>query len=395
MKLYTGPLFKKILRVRSLILFAGLLILVCCRSCYHTGPENPGISGNSGGRSQYASGFWMNEIPGCKILHVINPWQGSRTVHLQYILTGKPSLIPDSLQHLPVITVPVKRVICMSTTHVAMIDALGESSTIVGISGSDYISNPELRNRLARGEVRDVGANQTLNYELVLSLQPDLVMAYGVTAEVSGMVNRLGGLGIPVILNGDYLENEPLGKTEWIRLVASFFTKVSEADSIFGSVVKSYLHYKDLVGDIEQKPAVMTGLPWKDTWYIPGGKTFAAAYIRDAGGAYIWNDLDNREAVPIDLEAIYARAARADIWINCGAAGTIGEIAETDIRLTRFKPVSLHRVYNNNARINPVGGNDFWESGVMAPHLILADLISIFHPEVLPSHELVYYTRLY
>jgi len=228
----------------------------------------------------------------------------------------------------------------------------------------------------------------------LLSLRPDIVIAYGITAEISGMVNRLEGLNIPVILNGDYLEDQPLGKTEWIRFLATFFGGETKADSIFRSVVSSYEKYRDLISDISEKPSVMTGLPWKDSWYIPGGESFAAAYIRDAGGTYLWEDLDSREAVPLDLEAIYARAASADLWINCGAAGTLAEISEADSRLNRFQPFHTGRVYNNNARINAAGGNDFWESGVMAPHLILADMISIFHPEVLPSHELVYYQRL-
>ena len=379
---------------KNQLFFACLLIMASITACHNPAGQNPGTARMDEWKPQYARGFMIEKVPGYKILHVINPWQGSRRVHFQYILTEDKSRIPDSLKQHPVIKIPVKRVICMSTTHVAMIDALGESDAIVGISGSNYISNPVLRSRLEAGEVKDVGADQTLNYELILSLHPDLIIAYGITAEVNGMVDRLEGLGIPVILNGDYLEDQPLGKTEWIRFVASFFERDSEADSIFMSVASAYEQYKKLIRDNDQKPSVMTGLPWKDTWYIPGGKSFAAAYIRDAGGDYLWEDLDSREAVPLDLEAIFARAASADLWINCGAARSLAEIGETDKRLSRFEPVSTGRVFNNNARISPAGGNDFWESGVMAPHLILADLISIFHPEVFPDHELVYYTWL-
>jgi len=386
---------KQVLLYRKNRLFiAFLLIMASSPACHDPGGQHAGNSRMDEGKPQYARGFWIEKVPGYKIMHVINPWQGSRRVHFQYILTEDISRIPDSLNQLPVIQIPVKRVICMSTTHVAMIDALGESDAIVGISGSDYISNPVLSSRLEAGEVKDVGADQTLNYELILSLHPDLIIAYGITAEVNGMVDRLEGLGIPVILNGDYLEVQPLGKTEWIRFLASFFERDIEADSTFRSVASAYEQYKKLIRDNDQKPSVMTGLPWKDNWYIPGGKSFAAAYIRDAGGNYLWEDLDSREAVPIDLEAIFARAASADLWINCGAARSLAEITETDKRLSRFEPVGTGRVFNNNARISPAGGNDFWESGVMAPHLILADLISIFHPEVLPDHELVYYTML-
>jgi iron complex transport system substrate-binding protein len=325
---------------------------------------------------------------------VVNPWQGSRTVHLPYILADNPAGLPDSLQDQLIISIPVKRMICMSTTHVAMVDALGQAEAIVGISGSNYISSPRLRSGLETGAVQDVGADHALNYERILSLQPDVVMAYGIGPEVSSLVKRLDDLGIPVVLNGDYLEDEPLGKTEWIRFMAAFFGKDREADSLFRSIVTAYEGYRDLVRDPIHKPAIMTGLPWKDTWYIPGSRSFAAAYIRDAGGTYLWDDLDSREAVPLDLEAIFARAAGADFWINCGAAGSLDEIRTVDPRLGRLRPVNTGRVFNNNARLNPAGGNDYWESGVMAPDLILADLIRIFHPEVLPGRELMYYTCL-
>ena len=266
------------------LLYACLLIMAVSTACHQPEGKAPGTTMMHEGKPQYARGFRIERFAGLKILHVINPWQGSSTVHFQYILSDGTSRIPDSLKEHPVIQVPVKRVICMSTTHVAMIDALGESNAIVGISGSDYITHPDLRSKLEKGEVRDVGSDQTLNYELILTLRPDLVIAYGITAEVKGMVNRLEGLGIPVILNGDYLEDQPLGKTEWIRFLAPFFAGDQKADSVFISVASSYKQLMDLIGDSRQKPSVMTGLPWKDTWYIPGGKSFAAAYIRDAGG---------------------------------------------------------------------------------------------------------------
>jgi iron complex transport system substrate-binding protein len=275
-----------------------------------------------------------------------------------------------------------------------MIHSLGRAGTIVGISGPDYISNPELRRRIDDSEIPDVGADQALNYERIISLRPDLVMAYGVTAEVGGMIERLKEPGIPVILNGDYLEDEPLGKTEWIRFIAAFYETDREADSIFRYVSAEYERYRELARRTRSSPAVMTGLPWKDSWYVPGGRSYAAAFIRDARGAYLWDDLDSREAVPMDLESVYARGAGADYWINSGAALSLEDIRQTESRLTHFRAFREGSVYNNSARLNPTGGNDFWETGIMEPHLILADLIWIFHPELLPGHELRYYERL-
>jgi iron complex transport system substrate-binding protein len=166
------------------------------------------------------------------------------------------------------------------------------------------------------------------------------------------------------------------------------------ADSIFGAAEYAYQAMKDSARSAAVRPSVMTGLPWKGSWYVPGGNSYAAAFIRDAGGEFIWEDAPQREALPMSLEAVYAKAASADIWINCGTAGSLDEIRDVDHRLGSFRPVVTGMVFNNTARLNPYGGNDIWESGVLKPHIILADLVSIFHPSLLPDHELVYYVKL-
>ena len=244
------------------------------------------------------------------------------------------------------------------------------------------------------GLVKDVGADQGLNYELIVSLMPDVLVTYGVTSEVSSMVNRLKDLGIPVVLNGDYLENHPLGKLEWIRFLAALFQEDMMADSILLSIEQEYNAIRVMAASEDSRPRVMTGLPWKGSWYVPGGTSFAAAFIRDAGASFIWEDAPHHEALPLSMEAVYSKAATADVWINCGSALSLSEIENTDTRLIQFQPFQTGQVYNNNARLNPSGGNDFWESGVMNPHIILADLVKIFHPELLPDHELVYYEKL-
>jgi iron complex transport system substrate-binding protein len=282
----------------------------------------------------------------------------------------------------------------MSTTHLAMISALGEAGSIVGVSGTQYINDPDLKQGIRSGEIADVGADQSLNYERIVALDPDLVVAYGITAEVNGMVRRLGEIGIPVVLDGDYLENEPLGKTEWLKFLAGLYGKSVLADSLFRDIEYEYERLRGLVRGVSDKPLVMTGLPWKDVWYIPGGKSFAAAFIRDAGGEYLWADVDSREAAPVDLESVFSRGLRADIWINSGSARSLEDIRQIEPRLASFPTVKAAKVYNNTARSAPGGGNDFWERGVMEPHIVLADLIHIFHPGLLPGHKLRYYERL-
>jgi len=56
--------------------------------------------------------------------------------------------------------------------------------------------------------------------------------------------------------------------------------------------------------------------------------------------------------------------------------------------------VVLKQVYNFNKRLLPSTANDFWESAVARPDLLLSDVIAILHPEILPGYQLVYAEKL-
>lgn len=377
--------------------FYGILVfLIFFQSC----KDNRGSRLKSGTtRSKkteikYAKGFDIEDYDSYRMIRIYDPWQKLDGKSINYLLVNKDSALPESVQYDIRIDIPVHRIICMSTTHVAMIGALGKLETIKGISGKQYINNERIINGIMEGKIKDVGYEQNLNYELILSLKPDLIIMYGVTGEVTGILNRLTSLGIPVMLNAEYLETLPLAKMEWIKLIACLYNELKLATDIFHEAETKYNELASLTEGIDTKPEVLSGLPWKNTWWIPGGQSFAAAFIKDAGGEYIWKDDSSREAIPLDIETVYDCASRADIWINSGDAQTLNDILNTDQRLQVFRPFIEKRIYNNNARLNPSGGNDYWESGVINPHIILKDLIHIFHPEVLPDHQLVYYKKL-
>ena len=145
---------------------------------------------------------------------------------------------------------------------------------------------------------------------------------------------------------------------------------------------------------MDEKPEVMTGLSWKDSWFVAGGRSFAARLIADAGGNYMWRDIQSSEAMPLDLESVFSRAVSADIWINPGVASSIEELIAFDERFGDLPVLKKGSIYNNNARMSEGGGNDYWESATVRPDLILADLISVFHPELLRDHSMLYYKKL-
>jgi iron complex transport system substrate-binding protein len=377
------------------VIISALLVFASCADRRGSPALHDALGKNiSGNGSSYARGFRVYQQEAYTILQVTDPWQQSRNMIFSYVLAPARELIPDSLLTLPFIQTPVERVVTLSTTHVAMIDQLGQHQSIVGISGSEYIFSPVVQKGIETGSIRDVGYGQGLDYETIVRLDPDVLFLYGVEGNVMTILEKLTDLGIPAVFCGEYLEPHPLGKAEWIRFFSHFYGVEEQAAGFFRKIDSAYCALSDLVSDVSSKPLVLNGLPWKDTWYMAGGKSFAAKLIEDAGGDYLWNDHPSTQAVPLDLEAVYLRAANADIWINPGAANRLDDISLLDERLGELEVVKNARVFNNNARCSDGGGNDYWESGTVRPDLVLADLISVFHPDLMTDHRFVYYRKL-
>ena len=344
----------------------------------------------------YAQGFTIEKKGDITLLTVSNPWQGAKNVIYRYALCPKGKEVPDEFSQYAIIFTPVERVICLATTHVAMISALGKTSCIVGLSGAAFVSDTIVRKAIERGLIVDIGYDQGLNYEKIISMKPDVVFAYSVGDELTGSMSRLAGLGLKVVFNAEYLEKTSLGKAEWIKFMAAFFDHEAQAVERFNFIRDEYLSLCRLVNDRKQErqPKIICDLPWQGIWYIPGGDTWMAATIEDAGGDYIWKKNKSHESIPINIESIVHQAGEADLWINTGAARSLDEIRKVDERLSLIKPFQTGSVYNNYARSGVGGGNDFFESGVVNPHIILKDMIKIFHPDVLQEHHLQYYMKL-
>lgn len=372
-----------------------LFIFLALAACTSSPPPKDVAYTEHFGMTSYARRFDIRTGENYTVLRVFDPWQNSKGSSYSYVLGPGKDLIPDSLAEVPFIQTPVSRVITMSTTHVAMITELGEGSCIKGASGTPFIYSPDIRKRCDAGEISDVGYGQGLNYEKVVALEPDVVFLYGVEGTVISTAEKLKELGVQVVYCAEYLEQDPLGKAEWIRFFAPFFGREAEADVFFKRVDSSYTVLQSQSASVEIKPAVMIGLPWKDTWYVAGGQSFASRLISDAGGNYLWKDNKSGEAVPLDLESVFSKAIQADIWINPGVAQSLDELINFDERFSDLPVIRQEMVFNNNARMSSGGGNDYWESATVRPDLVLADLISVFHPNVLVDHSMVYYRKLY
>lgn len=382
------------MRLLPVILVFALVMSACTGRSRNDGEAQTRLQMQDETSTRYATGFETKNLGDCILVRVYDPWQQSRNVIYSYVLARQKELVPDSLSHLPFISIPVTRVIALSTTHLAMIDHLDKASSVVGVSGKRFIYSPLISERIRAGSAQDVGYGQGLDFEAIVGLRPDLLFLYGVEGNVVSTLEKLSELGIPAVFCGEYLEPHPLGKAEWIKFFSLFYGQEEAADSLFQQVDSAYTALAEQVSERKNRPGVLTGLPWKDSWYMAGGKSFAAQLIGDAGGDYLWSDNSSTQAVPLDLESVYLRAVDADIWINPGAATSLEEIARLDQRFRALPVLQNASVFNNNARMGAGGGNDYWESGTVRPDLVLKDLIAVFHPELMPHHQFVYYRQL-
>jgi iron complex transport system substrate-binding protein len=343
--------------------------------------------------NHFARGFQIAKIGDVTHLAVFNPWEKARNVKFDYYLVNKNQPLPDSLQSKNVIRTPVQRIVCLSTSHLGFIDVLNDNQSVVGISGGRYVSNPAIQQRIKNGKAVDVGYGQNLNYEVIVNQQPDLVMVYGVGSEVTGYAQKLEELGIPVIMNAEYLEETPLGKVEWIKFMGAFFEKETEAEQYFVKVEKNYQALEKMVAEKQGRPKVMVGSPYKDSWWVPGGNSYLANLIHDAGGDYLGKANPSHESYVISFENALAWGNQADVWINMGNLSSKQEILAADSRFKSFRVFTSGKIFNNNKRLSEQGGNDFWESGTVHPDLILRDLIAAFYPGLI-TEEMVYYQQI-
>jgi iron complex transport system substrate-binding protein len=374
--------------------YISIVLFIVFSGC-GTGKKDTRILTETGNKISRAERFSLEQKNGLTEVKIIDPWQGANGVKQVYYLIKRGSRLPEWLDSSAVIFVPVKKMICMSTTHVAMITALGEENSLAGVSGINFVYSPVIQKNAENGLVADVGYEANLNKELILKIAPDLIMIYGIGSESSGYVGKIKELGIKVIINADYLETDPLGRAEWIKLFGALYTKEKLADSLFNSEVNEYSDLKSFIAkSTTTKPKVLLGLPFKDTWYISPGNSFISNLISDAGGDYLWRDTKSSVSMPYGIENVYIRGLKADYWLNIGTVNTRHEITNIDPRLNDLACFKNDNLFNNNKRITAKGGNDFWESGALHPHLLLKDIAIILHPEIFADHKLMFYKKI-
>jgi iron complex transport system substrate-binding protein len=341
----------------------------------------------------YAAGFDIEYFDNYKVVTVTRPWPGAdRTFEYVLVQCGTPA--PQDVGDALVIEVPVTTIVPMSSTQLPHLEDLGLLDHIVGINQLAFIYNPTVRQMVESGQVAELtNAAMEVNVEVALDLNPSLIMDFSSGAPEFDTFPALIDAGLPVVINGDWAEDTTLGRAEWIKFMAVFYNVEARADEVFAGIVSQYEEAAQLARSATERPTVFTSSPFQGTWYMPGGGSYVAELLSDAGADYVFSDDDSVGSLFLDFETVFERAQDADMWINVDFA-SLEEMAGTDERFTEFAAFQNGQVYAFNRRVSEQGGNDYYESSAARPHLILLDLVKIFHPDLIPDHDFVYYRQL-
>lgn len=369
------------------ILFLSFLLVVLT-GCKQVEKKQPVQNQEKASDITYATGFTVEHEGDITIIEVTAAWPGAN--NFTYALVPKEKLPTISFPrdaYDAIIGTPVEKVVLTSTTHIEPLKQLGELNNMVGFPNTDYISSPEARKLVESGQIQNLGMNDMLNTEMVLAINPELIVGFSINNE-NKAYDIIKKAGTPVVYNGDWVEHTPLGKAEWIKFFAPFFEKETLGDSIFASVESSYKQAKEIAKKAQSKPTVLTGGLYKDVWYVAGGKSWMAQFLEDANADYLWADNTETGSIGLSLESVLEKAQDAEYWFNPSAETTYAGLAEANPHHQQFNAFKNKRVYSNAINKGETGGLIFYEMAPHRPDLVLRDLIKILHPELSLDHEL-------
>ena len=372
-----------------------LLLISCGRADNKTAAPGAASAAASpaGSRINYAHGFTIDYFDHYKEVKILNHSAGSADT-LDYLLLPAGIPVPAGHAHAQVIRIPVQSMVVMGSTHIAQADFAGVADRITGVGNGQYVICPVVRDGLRTGRVRQVGLEGSLNNELVISMRPGFIMTMTNPDAAFGQFKTLIDAGIPVLPNADWLETTPLGKAEWVKLMGALTDREEVVNRKFDSVAQAYQRLAAIGNAAAVRPAVITGMPFKGTWYMPAGGSFIAQFLRDAGASYHWSETRGTGSLALSFETVAPVALTADFWLDAGDANSKKEILSLDPRYGAFRAFRSNAIYTYNRRVNAAGSSDYWESGSVNPQWVLADLIRILHPDVLPPDTLIYYKQI-
>ncbi|WP_452229460.1 ABC transporter substrate-binding protein [Lacinutrix sp. MEBiC02404] len=375
------------------LLFCLLLSFTACKKEVKSIPENKQDSVKTA--FKYAEGFTITHNENFKILTIKNPWPKAEKEY-KYALVHKDvaskiTLNKDEFDG--IITIPIEKIVVTSTTHIPALELLEVEETLVGFPGTDYVSSLKTRARIEDKNIRELGKNEGINTEVLLELQPNVVIGYGIDGN-NKTFETIKKSGIPVIYNGDWVEKSALAKAEWIKFFGVLYNKEQIANTIFNSIEKNYEEAKALALKVEKQPTVISGAMHKDTWYLPNGTSPEAQILKDANVNYLYSETTGSGSLALNFETVFEKAKHAELWLSPSYYASMEALEKANEHYTKFDAFQNKTIYSFVNTTGKTGGVIYYELGTARPDIVLKDIIKICHPELLPEYTPYFFKPL-
>lgn len=375
--------------MKSIPILITLFVFICLNSCRSDQKQIDEVVHKSS--VKHAVGFDIEDHKQFKKLIITSPYPNASQA-LEYFLIPKGQNIPEELNDTNIINTPIERVVVTSTTHIPMLEILNVEESLVGFPNLTYISSKKTRDRIDKNKIKELGNEQNLNTEVLIELQPEIVIGFAMNS--SNVYSNIEKAGIPVLLNGDWLEATPLGRAEWIKFFAILFNKEQEGELIFNEIENQYIEAMEIAKNANNKPSVLSGVLFKDVWNLPAGESFVAQFLKDANTNYLWSDTKGKGSLSLSFETVFTRGQHADIWIAPGHYTSLEQLLNANEHYKEFDAFTTNNIYSFANKIGDNGGVLYYELAPIQPHIVLKDIIKITHPELLPDYKPFFLDRL-
>jgi iron complex transport system substrate-binding protein len=341
---------------------------------------------------KYAKGFTIQSFKDYKKLIIKAPYPNA-TETFEVVLLPKGNNLPKEVKGAKIIATPIEKIVVTSTTHIPMLELLHQEQSLVGFPNTKYISSKRTRQRIADGAVKELGNEQDINIEVLLNLQPEAVIGFAINSD-NKMFANIEKTGIPVLLNGDWLEETPLGRAEWIKFFGALFNKEKEADSIFNAIERQYKEAELIAKKATNSPTVLSGALFKDVWNLPAGDSFVAQFLKDANTRYLWADTNGKGSLSLNFESVLDKGKSAEFWIAPGYYTSLSQLKNANEHYTQFEAFQHQNIYSFANKTGENGGVLYYELAPVQPHIVLKDIIKAVHPELLPEYQPFFLEKL-
>ena len=375
---------KRLLYILPLIALFGLLLSSCGGRQSGVKPEMQAAD-----TIRYARNLHIEYYDDYVSVRIRDPWDTLRQ-RQHYVLVDRKRELPAGLpQDGIVIRVPVEKAVIYTSVHTAIAEELGALDHVCGICEPEYITSPVVLQRIAEGCIADLGVSTSPNVEGIIDLGTEMIIASPFENSGYGSAEKLG---IPIVEAADYMENHPLGRTEWVLFYGLLFGKREAAEQVFASTETHYNELKALAARVTQRPTVLLERRYGNSWAVPAGESYIGVMHADAGADYVFRYLPGAKSVHLTFESVFDQAGDADFWFlkyDTRAPFTYALLAKEYEPYANFRPWKEHRIFACNTITST-----YYDDITLHPDRVLEDLIAIYHPDLLPGHVQRYYFPL-